>query len=67
LDERNALKYGGFEDRMQNSFELKNIKCHETIEYIIMLRSAINIIEYRYLMNKAKKEWEKHLLEQMKL
>jgi hypothetical protein len=58
LEESNALKfYASIDHEMENRDALVNINCHETIEYMIMLKSTIDRLEDNYIMKQAKKKW----------
>lgn len=58
LEESNALKYyASIENEIINRDALVNINCHETIEYMIMLKSTIDRLEDNYIMKQAKKKW----------
>ena len=57
LDDISALTYQrslDLDTPPVNREEMKKIECLNTIEYNIMLRSAIHLVEYRYIMKKAK-------------
>lgn len=59
LEEKNALNYyAGITDQIINRDYLETVNCHETIEYMIMLKSVINHLEDTYIMKKAKKQWD---------
>lgn len=58
LEENKALKYyASIENEIINRDALVNINCHETIEYMIMLKSTIDRLEDNYIMKQAKKKW----------
>lgn len=62
VEETTALQYyGNSTVEIGNREMLTKTNFHETIEYIIMLRSAIQFIEYRRMLRKAKKSWEEHM------